>query len=147
MPAGSLYFRLIVGRLIDEHNESSMNLPWIISREEFLEWARETDSGVQTYRSGNEEVENVNPRNLESEARGSISEGRIQGERRESRGNQKADDEVSLASNLPEDPFNRESATRKSFSEKAPFGMKDAAQFENFKKIVHQRQISGMFFC
>jgi hypothetical protein len=54
-----------------------------------------------------------------------------------------ADDAVSIASVQQVDPFNRESASRKSFSEKGPFGKRDTTKFENFKQISHQRQISG----
>lgn len=56
-----------------------------------------------------------------------------------------ADDAISIASVQQIDPFNREAASRKSFSEKGPFGKRDLNKFENFKQISHQRQISGKF--
>ncbi|KAI6187847.1 Partitioning defective protein 3 [Aphelenchoides besseyi] len=54
-----------------------------------------------------------------------------------------AEETASIVS-VPHDPFNRESATRRSFSEKGPSGMRvDPTQFENFRRIAHQRQVSA----
>ena len=53
------------------------------------------------------------------------------------------DDTTSTASTIVE-PFNRESAARRSFSEKGPPNLRlDPNQFENYRRIVHQRQVSG----
>ncbi|KAI6241635.1 hypothetical protein M3Y99_00324400 [Aphelenchoides fujianensis] len=53
-------------------------------------------------------------------------------------------DETASVTSVPVEPFNRESATRRSFSEKGPTKMRvDPSQFENFRRIAHQRQVSA----
>ncbi|CAD5214019.1 unnamed protein product [Bursaphelenchus okinawaensis] len=212
MPPSSLYFRLIVGR----NNNLNLRLPCKISREQFLDWAKEAEEVAKMRRlgiNGNAASGKIQERRdlhtpIRTSSRGSaeshqdvftgstdsnknvaigstesnknyattssenhhggVSEGHVYqsssnykmpqsisqpagfsgstesvNPRLKEKTNSVDDETASIVSAIPEDAFDRNAAARKSFSEKAPFGMKTPTDFESFKKIAHHRQISA----
>lgn len=120
------YFRIFIARKYDPHIVE----PNLIDRSDFIDWMS----------NANKKSTDINEFNRQNSINNS------QDEAPKSSGNDIPDDLISIASVQQVDPFNRESASRKSFSEKGPFGMRvDPSKFENFKQISHQRQISGKY--
>ncbi|CAD5220377.1 unnamed protein product [Bursaphelenchus xylophilus] len=159
MPASTLYFRLLIGREIEGNSE----FPCRISREEFLEWAKEAEDSAKlrklglpvsptpsstTGRSSSTNFSSQNQKSAISPPSTSHSNNINESEEtlnklRENKQGSMDEETASLTSVVPEDAFDRNAASRKSFSEKAPFGMKSPSDFESFKKIAHHRQISA----
>jgi hypothetical protein len=119
MSPSCAYFRIFIARKYNPHIVETN----LIDRSDFIEWMSNANKNISRKNS----IDNNNQD--EGPAKKDVPE-----------------DTISIASVQQIDPFNRESASRKSFSEKGPFGMRvDPSKFENFKQISHQRQISGKY--
>lgn len=130
LPSSCAYFRIFVGR----KRELGINESNVIDRKEFIEWMANANNSkhfhykiaflpifqclgsnqdVMTRKLSNEVRPTASSRS--STANNSQDEGPL---KLNANGKDVADDAASIASVQQIDPFNRESATRKSFSEK-----------------------------
>ncbi|KAI6214810.1 hypothetical protein M3Y94_00312100 [Aphelenchoides besseyi] len=127
LPPSCTSFRIFISRTGSIGNE-----PNELSRLEFTKWIQQAQKSYgdsnQNYDSTTENVQ----RTVDQTATSSTNPP-----------SPSVEETASIVS-VPHDPFNRESATRRSFSEKGPSGMRvDPSQFENFRRIAHQRQVSA----
>ncbi|KAI6176666.1 hypothetical protein M3Y97_00823500 [Aphelenchoides bicaudatus] len=137
LPPSCAYFKIFIARKPENVADQSS----IMSRKAFIAWMADikTDSArlAETIKTANEEQLGL----VEGRRKSTTTSQDEETSKLDKR--EVAEDAISIASVQQVDPFNRESASRKSFSEKGPFGKRDHTKFENFKQISHQRQISA----